>query len=137
MSMPTYAPCDPPEMTIILAEDDREMRVLVAEALRRDGYRVLEVPDGARLVERISSRLLSEFPRDPVDLVISDVRMPGCTGLEFLSALRDADRETPVILMTAFGDAVTRAEAEALGALLFDKPFDIDDLRTAVLHVLR
>jgi DNA-binding NtrC family response regulator len=66
-------------------------------------------------------------------LIISDVRMPGVSGLDVLATLRREDWSTPVILMTAFGDLETRAEARRLGAkALFDKPFDVDDLRTAV-----
>jgi DNA-binding response OmpR family regulator len=72
-----------------------------------------------------------------VDLLISDVRMPTCTGMQILEQLRAAHWQTPVILMTAFGDAATRQHAKALGAVLFDKPFDIDDLRTAVACLLR
>ena len=62
--------------------------------------------------------------------------MPICTGLQILEALRQAHWHTPVILMTAFGDEATRKRAESLLAVLFDKPFDMDDLRTAVAHLL-
>jgi DNA-binding response OmpR family regulator len=62
--------------------------------------------------------------------------MPICTGLQILQALRDARRTVPVILMTAFGDDGTRDRAEDLGAIFFDKPFALDDLRTAVRSVL-
>ena len=62
--------------------------------------------------------------------------MPICSGLQILSALRDAHWRTPVILMTAFGDEATCKQAESLSAMLFDKPFDLDDLRTAVANLL-
>jgi DNA-binding NtrC family response regulator len=69
----------------------------------------------------------------PLDLIITDVRMHGVTGLEILAGLRENDWSTPVILMTAFGDAELHAEAMRLGALaVLDKPFELDALRTLV-----
>jgi len=75
-------------------------------------------------------------PDRRVDLIVSDVRMPGSSGMDILAAMRRMGVRTPVILMTAFGDAQTRARAEALDALLFDKPFDVDDLREVVAGLL-
>lgn len=112
------------------------MRELVATALCRDGYDVSEVPDGGRLLTRIAGTYLTGPAELAYDLVISDIRMPVCDGLKMLEGLRKAEWSTPVILMTAFGDASTHSRAEALGAALFDKPFDIDDLRTAVLNLV-
>jgi DNA-binding response OmpR family regulator len=63
--------------------------------------------------------------------------MPIASGLSVLESLRKANWRTPVILMTAFGDDATRARAEALGAVLFDKPFDVDDLRTIALNLVQ
>jgi CheY-like chemotaxis protein len=121
---------------VLLAEDDAEMRSVVADALRGDGYDVVELVDGGRLLVDIAARLKSGDGGDTLDLIVSDIRMPVCTGLQILSALRDAHWHTPVILMTAFGDETTRRHAESLSAVLFDKPFDIDDLRTAVTNLL-
>jgi DNA-binding response OmpR family regulator len=75
-------------------------------------------------------------PDEEVDLVISDIRMPVCSGLEILEGLRQAHRKIPVILMTAFGDDETRATANRLGAVLLDKPFALEDLREAVRALL-
>jgi DNA-binding NtrC family response regulator len=73
----------------------------------------------------------------PMDLVISDERMPGMAGLEVLDALRRAGWPTPFILITGFGDQATHASARRLGAsAVFDKPFDLDDLRKTVLQLL-
>ncbi len=116
---------------VVVAEDDVEMRRLIVEALRRDGYHVIEASDGAQLLGATS-----HFEPDQIDLIISDVRMPAFTGLQILAALRHAGQDVPVILMTAFGDDQTRERAEALNAILFDKPFSMDDLRTAVVNML-
>ena len=123
-------------LRILLAEDDDEMRRIVAEALRADGYEVVELIDGGRLLVDIARRLKSGTGANSMDLIVSDIRMPVCTGLQIVSALRDAHWHTPVILMTAFGDAATRKHAETLQAVLFDKPFDIDDLRKVVASML-
>jgi two-component system cell cycle response regulator CpdR len=121
---------------ILVAEDDAEMRRLVTDALRDDGYEVVELADGGRLLVDIAARLKAEPEGDDIDLIVSDIRMPICTGLQILEALRQAHWRTPVILMTAFGDDATRKQAESLRAVLFDKPFDLDDLRTAVANML-
>ncbi len=113
------------------------MRTVVREALRGDGYEVLEVVDGGRLLVDVAARLKTGQGGESLDVIVSDIRMPICTGLQILAALREAHWRTPVILMTAFGDEATRKHAQRLGAVLFDKPFDVDDLRTAVANLLR
>jgi DNA-binding response OmpR family regulator len=122
---------DPPH--ILVAEDDDDMRSLVAGALRDDGHDVTEAGDGGRMLVRLA-RAYGGDAR--YDLLVSDVRMPVCSGLQILENLRLARWHTPFILMTGFGDEQTRARAEALGATVFTKPFDMDDLRAAVLKLL-
>lgn len=117
---------------VVVAEDDDEMRRLVVEALEKDGYDVEEARDGGRLLVRAAAYYTHRAKVADVDLIVSDIRMPICSGLQILEGLREAHWHVPVILMTAFGDDATRARAEKLGAVLFDKPFDMDDLRTAV-----
>lgn len=116
---------------VLVAEDDADMRRLVGWCLRLDGHEVHELEDGARLFDLVHGR-----SRIPGDLLVCDVFMPHWTGLELLAHMRAMDRTTPVILMTAFPDERLRREVEALGAVLFDKPFELDDLRTAVMHLL-
>jgi DNA-binding response OmpR family regulator len=121
---------------ILVAEDDAEMRRVVADTLRDDGHEVVELADGGRLLVDIAARMKGETDGDSFDLIVSDIRMPICTGLQILEVLRQTHWHTPVILMTAFGDAATRKRAESLMAILFDKPFDMDDLRAAVVSLL-
>jgi DNA-binding response OmpR family regulator len=121
---------------VLVADDDTEMRRLVAESLRKDDYEVVEESDGGRLLVRIAAIYAFERTVDPFDLIVSDIRMPVCSGLDILKGLRDAHWRTPVILMTAFGDDQTRQRAEALGALLFDKPFPMGALRAVVRTLL-
>jgi CheY-like chemotaxis protein len=119
---------------ILVAEDDPEMRRLVVDALKKDGYEVSEARDGGRLLVAITAHY--NHPEAEVDLIISDVRMPVCNGLDILENLRRTEWDVPMILMTAFGDDELRARAAAAGALLFDKPFALADLRAVVADVL-
>ncbi len=113
------------------------MRRLVVEALRQDGYDVIAVADGGRLLVTLAHEYVDKSGAGLADLVVSDLRMPVCSGMQILEQVRAAHWRIPVILMTAFGDQATRDHARMLGALLFDKPFDLDDLRTAAAALLQ
>jgi DNA-binding response OmpR family regulator len=122
---------------VLLAEDDNELRKLLAGALRRNGYDVIEICDGLQLRDRLEySRLLFGDHYD-FDLIISDVRMPGLGGLDVVSAMADVARRPPVIMITAFGDQQTYIRAMQLKAVaFFDKPFDIDSLCGFIRNLL-
>lgn len=107
---------------------------LIVEAFRTDGYEVQEARDGGRLLVQLTHGPRCDY--EQVDLIVSDVRMPVCSGIQIIEALRAAHCFVPVVLMTAFGDKQTRGRAEALGALMFDKPFAIGDLRATVADLL-
>ena len=110
---------------ILLAEDDREMRELLAWILWRAGFAVETCTDGISLLERLEA--LAEKGRfDPFYLVISDIRMPGVTGMEILEYLQSHPQLPPLLLITAFGDQQTHQEANRCGAAILDKPFDLD-----------
>lgn len=125
---------------VLVAEDDREMRRLVVEALSEDGYDVAEVCDGVELLAQVgSSVLFGGFgsTRPPPDLIVTDVRMPGLTGLTVIEGLRRTGTGVPVVVITAFGDEETHRIAHENGAVaVFDKPFELDDLRAVVLDTL-
>jgi CheY-like chemotaxis protein len=122
---------------VLLAEDQPDMRHLVGKVLREAGYDVVELQSGTDLWSEIVNWQSDEDnPRDP-DLIVTDIRMPGSTGLEVLARLRQSDWATPVILMTAFGDLATFREALQLGATrIFNKPFDVNDLVTAARRLI-
>lgn len=124
---------------ILLAEDDKEMRTLLALALKRAGYEVVACPDGVDMLTHLGAFLL---PLEPVhesfDLIISDIRMPGVTGMEVLQGKPQAGYFPPMILITAFGDEETHADAAEYGAAaMFDKPFDVDELLEKVNAIVR
>ena len=114
---------------IVVADDDDDIRDLVATTLRLDGYEVSEAGDGIALLDIVASS-------NPPHVIICDVRMPGIDGLTMLAALRRVGSRVPIIMMSAYCSSETRDEARTGGAdVFFTKPFDMDDLRTAVLNV--
>lgn len=116
---------------VLLAEDDTELRELLALVLEGAGYHVCQCSNGVDLLAR-----LAEQPA--LDLVISDIRMPGLNGLEVLARHRGAMQQIPFICMTAFGDTRTHNRARHLGAAAtIDKPFDLDEMLALVAHVCR
>lgn len=121
----------PPEMPhsprrALVAEDDREMRRLLAVYLAGAGLAVDEAEDGAQLLA------LLRADGDSYALLVTDVHMPRLSGLEAIRRAGDAAR-LPTIVVTSFGDDEVHAKAEALGALcVFDKPFDFDAFMAAV-----
>lgn len=127
MRRPTH---DPPR--ILVAEDDPDMLEILVEILREDGYDVQSAYDGGRLLVQLAK----DRNYQDVDLIISDINMPICSGLEIVESLRTARCAVPIILMTGFGDARTRIRADSLGAVLFHKPFGLDDLRATVVQLL-
>jgi len=123
---------------VLLAEDDGELRSLIAHALRDDGFDVVEVSDGQALVDLLADAVAADGALDGYDLVVSDIRMPGFSAIDVLAAMRPFLTRTPVVLITAFGDAKTHDRALRLGAAaVIDKPFDLDDLRVRLRALLR
>ena len=121
---------------VLLAEDDADLRALLAQAFRWSGYEVTECVDGPDLVSKLGTYLLFGPPAG-FDLVVSDIRMPGATALEVLEAMRECEDVPPVILITAFPSEDTQAAALQLGvAAVFDKPFEIEDLMAKAENLL-
>ena len=117
---------------IILAEDDPSLRELISRALEMDGHRVIQVATGSALMVAVQEIVVRGAEGGALDLLISDVRMPELSGLDALKLLRDAEVRIPIILITAFSDLWTRAEAARYGAQLLDKPLELRLLRKVV-----
>ena len=111
---------------VLLAEDDAEMRRLLASALRNDRYEVVEAADGKDLIDQLSDSIVKGRA---VDCIVTDVRMPRLTGTQALKFIKGAGLVIPVIVITAFGDHATRIDAWLLGAAaVIDKPFEVEHL---------
>jgi DNA-binding NtrC family response regulator len=119
-------------MSLVLVVDDKEMmRDSVAATLTRAGFEVMTATDAAAALESMAKRR--------PDVVITDLRMPGQTGVELLESVRKIDEDLPVILMTAFGTIETAVKAMKSGAFDYlTKPFEGDELiiaaKRAVSH---
>jgi two-component system response regulator AtoC len=120
---------------VLLAEDDPELRALLAAELRADAHEVMEAEDGVELMALVEAQSFAGTPGPTV--VVTDVRMPRLSGLDVLAAYPLTCRSVPFILITAFGDDRTRAEAHALGAnRVLEKPLDLTHLRDAVREAM-
>ncbi len=121
---------------ILLAEDDTELRCLLSSAMKHDGYLLVECSNGVELLNRLAS-IVAGKAHARADLVISDIRMPGVTGLEILQGIPELkELGIPVVLITAFGDAHTHERARQLGAAaVIDKPFHLQHFRS-LIHML-
>jgi CheY-like chemotaxis protein len=124
------------QICVLLAEDDGAMRGFVAGALIRDGYCVVEIANGTELKANLKQLAGTPKKSRNIDVVVSDIHMPGKTALEVLGEFRQVAAEIPIVLVTAFGSEETHEQALALGAAaVLDKPFDLAVLR-AVLRDL-
>jgi two-component system, response regulator, stage 0 sporulation protein F len=122
---------------LLVAEDDRAFREMLVAVLRADGHEVVAVANGLDLLDTLEVSSAAQVGSDRFDLVVSDVRMPGWTGLQVLERTAGGSGTPPFILITAFGSEDVHAAAEGLGAVaVLDKPFDFDDLRSFVSHFL-
>jgi two-component system, NtrC family, response regulator PilR len=110
---------------ILVVDDERSMRELLAIVLRREGYEVMLAENGRAAIDLIE--------REPVDLLISDIKMPDLSGVEVLRAAKKVDQDILGIMITAFASTDTAVEAMRLGACDYlSKPFDIDLLKMKV-----
>ena len=107
---------------ILVADDERSMRELLAIVLRREGYDVLLAENGREAIALIE--------KEPINLLISDIKMPDVSGVDVLRAAKRIDQDILGIMITAFASTETAVEAMRLGACDYlSKPFDIDLLK--------
>ena len=107
---------------VLLVEDKAELRAMLRKALERAGYTVDEAPDGNSAIEKVRSRRYL--------LVLTDLKLPGSSGLDVLREARRAEPTLPVILVTAYGSVEEAVTAMKEGAFDFiQKPVDLDHLK--------
>ena len=117
--------------TILVVDDEPNYLIVLSELLKEEGFEVLTAQrgeEGFKIVEEVD-----------LDLVITDMRMPGMDGLELLSAIKNYNKELPVIMITAFGEVEKAVVAMKAGAYNYlAKPFNNEELllniRKAIEH---
>jgi two-component system, NtrC family, response regulator HydG len=115
--------------TILVVDDDESNRVTLERLLRREGFAVHHASSGREAIDLLRSRA--------IDLVLTDLKMPGMSGLDLLRAVRAIDPDVEVVVMTAYGTVETAVEAMKDGAYDFvSKPLKRIELTTTVRKAL-
>ena len=114
---------------ILVVEDDCDIRKILEIFLGEKGFRVKVAESGPRALEMLAE--------EPIDLILSDVRMPGMSGLDLLRHLKERDPEIQLVLMSAYSSVKDAVEAIQLGAADYvEKPIDFRRLERVVQTVL-
>jgi DNA-binding response OmpR family regulator len=110
---------------ILVVEDDEEMRSLLKDFIQAEGFETDSASDGSEAFRKLA--------KESFDLIITDVRMPGLTGLDILPGVRRLQPEASIIVITAFGSEEVRRRAFERGATAYlEKPIHFNNLRTLI-----
>jgi two-component system response regulator PilR (NtrC family) len=114
---------------ILIIDDEPSMLEFLEIMLRKEGYAVSAAKSGAEAVARLG--------QEPFDLVVSDIQMPGVSGLEVLRRAKEVAPEAAVIMITAFASAETAVEAMKEGAYDYiTKPFKVDEIKLVIKNAI-
>ena len=120
---------NPERPTLLLVDDEERILSALRRTLRREGYEILTVNSVAGALEVLDQR--------PVDLILSDFKMPGMTGMELLAEARRCQPRVARLLITGWSQAVSPAElAAAEVTMLISKPWEDADLKKALREAL-
>jgi DNA-binding NtrC family response regulator len=112
---------NPDKPSILIVEDEAKMRRLLELQLGDEGFVAQSAPDAEAGLQMLG--------KQPYDLIVTDFKLPGMSGLEFLQAVRRTDANVPVIIMTAYGTVESAVEAMKAGANDYVlKPFSLAEL---------
>ncbi len=115
---------------ILVVDDELSMRQFLKILLEKEGYKITTAAEG--------SEALALATQQPFDLVISDIRMPGMSGLELLAQLKQAKADIGVIMITAFASPDDAVAAMKNGAFDYiTKPFNVDEIKSVIRAVLK
>lgn len=115
---------------VLIADDEKNMRWVLAQAFEAEGFEVAQAADGREALAAVGET-------EP-DLMVLDHRMPRPDGMEVLRRLRAGGNKFPIIMLTAHGDVEQAVEAMKAGATEYlTKPFDLDELKLAVEKALQ
>lgn len=115
---------------VLLVEDKAELRAMLRKALEKSGYAVDEAPDGSSARDKVRARRYL--------VVLTDLKLPGASGIDVLREVKQFDPTIPVLLMTAFGSVEEAVTAMKEGAFDFlQKPVDLDHLKLQMQRAAR
>jgi len=118
-----------PDTRVLVADDERSMRDLLAIMLKQAGHDVALAEGGAEAIEALK--------REPFDLIVTDLRMREVDGLAVLRAAKEHSPQTVVLVITAFASTETAVEAMKLGAYDYiTKPFKMDEIKLTIANAL-
>ncbi len=113
--------------TILIVDDEKHYRLILSEVLEEEGYTAFSAASGMEALDLLKSQI--------IDVVLTDVKMPGMTGIDLLDKIKEIDPNLPVIIMTAFGSVEKAVEAMHKGAYTFIlKPFENEAL---IAHIAK
>ncbi|MDZ4654883.1 MAG: sigma-54 dependent transcriptional regulator [Coriobacteriia bacterium] len=115
---------------VLIADDEKNMRWVLGQALEAEGYEVIQASDG--------KEALSAIAEQAPDIMVLDHKMPAPDGMEVLRRLRAKGQSFPIIMLTAHGNVQTAVEAMKAGASEYlTKPFDLEELKLSIEKALR
>ena len=115
---------------VLIADDEKNMRWVLSQALEAEGYEIVEAADGREALAAIGEQ-------EP-DIMVLDHKMPAPDGMEVLRRVRAKGHRFPIIMLTAHGNVQTAVEAMKAGASEYlTKPFDLDELKLGIDKALR
>lgn len=117
------------EQIILIVDDEEGLREGLGKLLEEEGYGVLSAETGEEALEILQ--------QSHIDLVLTDMRMPGMGGIELLKKIRELYEDIGVIILTGYGQIESYIEAMNFGAIEYvSKPFKVDELKFIVNKVL-
>lgn len=116
--------------SILIIDDDKQQRDMLSSFLANHGFKVFSAQNGQSGLAELDSR--------QIDLIVSDVRMPGMDGLEFLKTIRVQEKSLPLLFITAFPDIRDAVSAMRDGAVNYlEKPIDLNEMLDSIHHSLK